>query len=434
LNIDIQNRVILIPGNHDAPFLGKEPDARIRLRKYIQFTEDLFQDESTIDRQPRFIKRDDSNKLLLLALDTTLKTMSPRAEGEIGQGQLAWAETELKRIRRELRNDYERYRKIAIMHHHCISIPGGSAAGDRDMQLLDADGILSLLKTYSFDVILHGHRHIPHASHLVREDGAVLAVVGAGTTLAPYPDQQGKYGNSLNVIELDDALLEIRVTRWNASEDGSFTDRGSTKTFPIGRIPAKGYRINRLRRVAKISSNGDTHVTHHRDGVIVAKNERLKTLPLRIHCDTPGAAIKDFQIQRCDSCSVQWKIQEPQMFDGLFIFETDRTSRDVPASIIYEYTIEKGTVMRAVGNAPQFEEFSFTTATDVDDIEIEFEFPKGYTVQMEVRFEKNGSLMDANDYKDRYTLILDAVVNRWLFRFHAGKADCSITFSWKLPN
>jgi hypothetical protein len=122
------------------------------------------------------------------------------------------------------------------------------------------------------------------------------------------------------------------------------------------------------------------------------------------------------------------------MFDGLFIFETDRTSRDVPASIIYEYTIEKGTVMRAVGNAPQFEEFSFTTATDVDDIEIEFEFPKGYTVQMEVRFEKNGSLMDANDYKDRYTLILDAVVNRWLFRFHAGKADCSITFSWKLPN
>jgi len=436
--IDIRSKVMLVPGNHDAPFWGRKPKAASRLKKYLRFIDSFFQDGDLEERHERFLKRDDKHSVIFLCLDTTIKSLWPTADGEIGPYQLAWAEKQLKLQVDELGSNYDRYRKIAVMHHHCLSIPGASAAGERNMQLLDAEDIKQLLRAKGFDLILHGHRHIPRISQLSRDDGAYLAVVGAGTTLAPYLDQQAGHGNNFNLIKLDGSLSEI--IRFRATEAGKFVQDGDPKIFPMGRLPIKGYKVRKLRRIARIERNGDTVVTHERSGIVVALGQRIRTLPLRVYCDTPGAQIRDFRLQRCDTCVVEWRIQDPQLFEGSFVFDRDRTPQDGEASIIYEYRIDKGTAMsladqkqRSSSSPLGYEEVSFTASTDVDDMEVEFEFPDQYVPPLEVRFEKNGVLITNQELKGVYVLRHDEATNRWLFQMHNPPLDHSITFRWKLP-
>jgi 3',5'-cyclic AMP phosphodiesterase CpdA len=436
----VRDQVFVVPGNHDVGFFKKNSDESKRLNKFRGFIRELYQDPNSEDRQSKFLRRFDRHRLIVLVLDTTLKSLRPRADGEIGMAQLNWAKQQLDELHKQMGVEFERYIKIAVMHHHCVPITGEHVSKERYMQLLDAGEIMTLLRKNGFDVVLHGHKHVPHVSPVYREDGGVLTVVGAGTALAPYSDQQGVFGNNFNVLHFKNSL-EVAVTQYKASSNGEFTHQGNPSIYPVGKPVTEGYKTRKVRRLWRIADNGDMIATAERQGVLVTGANRIRKLPIRFSTDTPGAQITEFSLRKPDDCSIEWKIESEKMYDGFIVFPIDRTSQDGEISLIYDYTIKKGMFMSVAekrarhpnSNDGLHEEGVLSLASHVDDLIIEFEFPRNYTVQPTVFFEKNGIEHVANAASDGYSLVHDEFSNTWKFSMANPPIRRGIIVRWKLP-
>lgn len=79
---------------------------------------------------------------------------SPRdntSEGELGDAQIDW-------MYQKLKNSKELF-KILALHHHVIAVP---SAGAKRTTLIDAGEVLQLVQEFKIDLVLQGHRHVPH--------------------------------------------------------------------------------------------------------------------------------------------------------------------------------------------------------------------------------------------------------------------------------
>ena len=74
------------------------------------------------------------------------------SEGELGDEQLEWMVQQLKKCNNKLR--------ILALHHHLVAVP---YAGAKRNTLIDAGEALELTQAYNIDLVLMGHRHVPHA-------------------------------------------------------------------------------------------------------------------------------------------------------------------------------------------------------------------------------------------------------------------------------
>jgi 3',5'-cyclic AMP phosphodiesterase CpdA len=438
--IDIRKQVLIVPGNHDVSFWGKKSEDTVRLTKYQAFVAQLYEDANLEPRQPRFVKRVDDHNLIFLMLDTTLRSLVPVAEGEIGDTQLTWAREKLKELSLQLGAHYHKYAKVAVMHHHCVPIPGDSTRKERNMQLLDAAGIMSLLKDQQFDLVLHGHKHVPHISKVLREDGGGLTVVGAGTTLAPYLDQQAGCGNSFNLLQLNHSAMEVKVSRYHAQSDGAFRIQVGPETYPLFTVLQQGFQTKKLRRIIEIAGNGDNSITIERSGILVTGSNRIRTLPVRITSETPGSKIHAFNFRKTGASTMKWKITDDQMYDGWTVFPSERTSADGEISLIYDYKIALGTVMsvaemarRFTSSVSPFEESVISMRSVVEQLEVEIRFPRNYPVAVQILFERYGVYLDSNSFRGRYSLQYDEPLNAWTLLMNDPPLDHGITLRWDLP-
>lgn len=79
---------------------------------------------------------------------------SPRdntSEGELGDEQLEWMVNQLKNCKNRL--------CVLALHHHLVAVP---YAGTKRNTLIDAGEVLELTQAYNIDLVLMGHRHVPH--------------------------------------------------------------------------------------------------------------------------------------------------------------------------------------------------------------------------------------------------------------------------------
>lgn len=197
---DFMHKLLVVPGNHDVSFFPKRhPDDDGRLKKYVGFLRALFGEEDAAKRAFRFVRRDANLRLIFACLDSTLRDRAPVAEGEVGSAQRQWLRSEIKRLREEIGEQYHSYVKVAVLHHHCVPIVGTSPKSERFMQLLDAGDVLELLDESEFQVVLHGHKHVPHQQSRYRSDSSVLTVIGAGTATCVFLEDQQGFGNNFNI-------------------------------------------------------------------------------------------------------------------------------------------------------------------------------------------------------------------------------------------
>jgi len=83
-----------------------------------------------------------------------LGVRSPRdntSEGELGDEQLEWMMKQLDKCKKKI--------KIVALHHHLVAVP---SAGVKRGTLVDAGEVLQLTQDYEIDLVLQGHRHVPH--------------------------------------------------------------------------------------------------------------------------------------------------------------------------------------------------------------------------------------------------------------------------------
>jgi 3',5'-cyclic-AMP phosphodiesterase len=174
--------VLVVPGNHDSKNVG-----------YLHFR-DTFGAGDVPDKGDRCLSLSvpcfdgDPFRVQVVAIDSSKPDL---AEGEVGRERYRW-------IRQQF--DVDADFKIFVLHHHLVPVPG---TGRERNTVWDAGDVLALLAELDVDVVLSGHKHVPHVWLL----GHVL-LVNSGT-VSSYR-LRGYTRPSYNVLEVTPS--EVRVT------------------------------------------------------------------------------------------------------------------------------------------------------------------------------------------------------------------------------
>ncbi len=164
--------VVMVPGNHDARSGG-----------YLHF-EDLFGE--------RFHEREldlPEGRARVVCVDSSKPDLD---DGEVGRELYGWL-AEAFDVPADL--------KVLVMHHHLVAIPG--TGRDRN-QVWDAGDVLALLARCGVDLMLGGHRHVPHVWPV-----AGLYLVHSGTVSTGRV--RGYARPSYNLVEVDPDELRVEA-------------------------------------------------------------------------------------------------------------------------------------------------------------------------------------------------------------------------------
>lgn len=165
-------QVVYVPGNHDSRSVG-----------YMHF-EDLFGERA----HARTVEVAEGRAKVVCA-DSSKPDMD---EGELGRELYGW-------ILDEFAGDYAL--RIFVMHHHLVAIPG--TGRDRN-QVYDAGDALEVLRAAEVDLVLGGHRHVPHVWPIAR-----LFLVHSGTVSTRRV--RGYARSSYNMVELTPQGVEVET-------------------------------------------------------------------------------------------------------------------------------------------------------------------------------------------------------------------------------
>jgi 3',5'-cyclic-AMP phosphodiesterase len=130
----------VIPGNHDSRNVG-----------YLHF-EELFGERHWCR---------DIGPVRIVAVDSSEPDLN---EGRIGREHYDWIRTSF---------DCDAELKVFALHHHLIPVPG---TGRERSTVQDAGDILELLLSAGCDLVLTGHKHVPHVWRLEH-----IYIANAGT-------------------------------------------------------------------------------------------------------------------------------------------------------------------------------------------------------------------------------------------------------------
>jgi len=445
--IDINEKLLVVPGNHDVGFFPRaEKDDFRRLKKYFKFLQALFQEDELLSRKHRFFRVDEDKKVLFLGLDTTMKSLPPTADGQVGTSQINWARKKLQGYRNQLDlrdSSLDEFIKIAILHHHCVSIPGLSVRGERFMQLLDEGDVLKFFDEHGFNIVLHGHKHVPHVLTRDRSDTTTMMVVGAGTATSPYPDQQTIFGNTFNIIEVNPQRLQGAVQRYKANGLGEFQLDWRGPAIHFGRKYGQGYSTEFVRKVLHIQADGTLNVEITRRGFHLDSDRTVASMPVKITTSTPLAKISSVCLTHpLQGVQLKWQAQTDQLYDGEVLFAPPLDEQNGPAmEISYKYQLIGGVVMslaeweqRQMGASQAPEESTSTTlVSPIRRLAYDIIFPQGYDFKKftrSVEFIQNGVMVPNKNFQ--FALKDDPPLNRVSFMMDNPPQGHMVKLRWNL--
>lgn len=157
---------LIIPGNHDSQNAG-----------YIHFADVVG------PRQGVFADDD----IVVVGVDSTQPDLD---DGRVGRSLYDWIEESLTAV-----SGF----RVFVLHHHILPVPD---TGRERNVCYDAGDVIKLLLRSGVDLVLSGHKHVPHAWNL---NG--LTVTTAGTACSGR--LRGVAGPSYNVIRFQDTSISI---------------------------------------------------------------------------------------------------------------------------------------------------------------------------------------------------------------------------------
>lgn len=435
---DINERLLIVPGNHDVSFAPKKhPDDLRRLYLYRQFLRDLYGESDLEARRQRFVIVDPARRVIFACMDSTLKDHTPLAEGEIGNSQRQWLERKMKKLASQIGGSFSQYAKVAIMHHHCVPIAGMSPSSERFMPLLDAGDVEDTLNNLGFNLVLHGHKHYPHVKPRQRSDASVLTVIGAGTATCPYSDEQNGMGNNFNWIEISPETNRFHYQFYKADGNCSFVEVGDPKHFALFRIESLGYSARRMQKTVTIQDDGTKKVTTSKEGLRVeTPGKIMKTLPLRIVSDAIGGKITDFDYDD-QFVGVKFDATSESIVEGYFVLKSQMEYDSAEIDLSYWYLLRSGTAMckedlaKLYNPAREKEESGLIIVHPTRELKIEINFPKKFKTTPEVAVEHLGIQVPIRQLNHKFRF--DQALNRCELEMSNPPIDHRITIAWTVP-
>ena len=171
----IKSPILVVPGNHDARHVGDECFEELIKNRYG-------------------ILKDKKHGLKVIGLDSSEPDLD---YGRVGRPQENWMKKELKNA------DEEHLYKIIALHHHIIPVP---KTGRERNVLSDAGDILQTLMKGNADLVLSGHKHMPHV-WMMEETAFITAGTVSSLKL------RGKEVSSFNSLNIEEDFIEIILNR-----------------------------------------------------------------------------------------------------------------------------------------------------------------------------------------------------------------------------
>jgi len=159
--------VMVIPGNHDSRNVG-----------YIHF-ERLFGERYSVI---------DFEEAVIVGVDSSEPDLN---DGRVGREHYGF-------IRQAFAGAEDKL-KIFVVHHHLVPIPG---TGRERNIIFDAGDVLELLNDAGVDLVLMGHKHVPHSWRIEN-----MFLVNAGT--ASTTRLRGNTRPCYNIIEIEDGRVRV---------------------------------------------------------------------------------------------------------------------------------------------------------------------------------------------------------------------------------
>lgn len=164
--------VFIVPGNHDVTYT--DTHSSDRWARYCRF----YQRHAAVvaalsgstapvfdPGEPQSLTRviDQSNQgLIVVEINSSAfveKGKPGERRGEVDQKAIHDLKRQLSEIDEGAR---DRSIRLALIHHHPVVLPGLADPGEGYDAVVSADLLLDVLKSFSFHLVLHGHKHVPH--------------------------------------------------------------------------------------------------------------------------------------------------------------------------------------------------------------------------------------------------------------------------------
>lgn len=175
-----QLTTLIVPGNHDSKNVG-----------YVHF-EDHFGKGAGLGKSDRteYLSRSGSPaKVTFVGVDSSKPDL---AEGEVGRERYGW-----------IREQFDPFAdlRIFVLHHHLVSVPG---TGRERNIVWDAGDVLALLEECKVDIVLAGHKHVPHIWRV-----GEMMIINSGT-VSSYR-LRGYTRPSYNVVKVSDDAIDVTL-------------------------------------------------------------------------------------------------------------------------------------------------------------------------------------------------------------------------------
>ncbi len=218
----IKNKLIFIPGNHDARNVGD--------RLYTEFYgERNFEIETKID----------GTQFYIIGLDSSIPDQN---SGRVGRRELHF-------LSRRLSQQGDKIVKVVVFHHHLLPIPN---TGRERSTIDDAGDMLKVLLDHNVDVVINGHRHISNVYNVTDGDHELICI-NNGT----FSANKTRYRelHSFSVVDVSPEKIITKRIKIYANKE-----KKTTKEYH--HYPALHFGGEKLCRIVHIS---DTHFTQGRE-------------------------------------------------------------------------------------------------------------------------------------------------------------------------
>lgn len=168
---NIETPMLVVPGNHDARHVGDQCFGELIKNRF-----------GTLKLKKKGIK--------VIGLDSSEPDLD---YGKVGRTQQKFMEIELEKAQKD--NLYT----IIALHHHIIPVP---KTGRERNVLSDAGDILQSVMEGSANLVLSGHKHMPHVWIM---GDTTFATAGTASSLK----LRGKEFASFNVVHITEDVIEI---------------------------------------------------------------------------------------------------------------------------------------------------------------------------------------------------------------------------------
>ena len=203
--------IFVVPGNHDVRYDQSSPE--LFWQGYYNFYSSCYQGAPgrelaavNVERFCRVHDRASESGYIVLELSTchhNYKNTPDLQRGFIDQVDISALKTRLMEISEE---DAKKSVKIALLHHHPVLIPAFAEPGRNYDAVINSGLLLNLLNDFGFQIILHGHKHNPHAflydatcGWHKNSNAPMLVVAGGSAGSSDLPEGGGNTYNLINI-------------------------------------------------------------------------------------------------------------------------------------------------------------------------------------------------------------------------------------------